>query len=90
MINDVSDQKGAKVTVFYNRISPGDGPGMVDIDANFRGMGFHYSCVGSHHGVQLEEGADHDRAMLCGKEIAAAVRKYFGAVKPLLDEDPKK
>lgn len=77
---------GAKLTVEFNRISPGDKSGMIHVDCEGP-QGFHYACLGTHHGAQVCEGVDEEKVMAFGAAVAKLVREHFGEVVPLLDHE---
>lgn len=63
---------------------------MVHIECDHKEIGFHYSCLGSHHGAQVANPDDEARVMEFGAKMAALVREHFGAVTPILDEPLKR
>ncbi len=83
---DGLERKGIFLQIDYQRISPNDKSGMVDVTCE-GDEAWVYADVGSHHGAQCESEIEK-RVMDFGSKLSALVKEHFGAVRPILDEEP--
>jgi hypothetical protein len=81
------ERKGIYLTIDFQRISPNDKTGMVDITCEGDEV-WVYADIGSHHGAQCNDDATEKRVMAFGAEVSALVKKHFGMVRPILDYNP--
>lgn len=84
--SDGLERKGIFLQIDYQRISPGDKTGMVDVTCE-GDEAWVYADVGSHHGAQCENSEAEKRVMAFGAKLSALVKEHFGAVRPILDEE---
>lgn len=84
---DGLERKGIFLQIDYQRISPNDKSGMVDVTCE-GDEAWVYADVGSHHGAQCENSEVEKRVMAFGAKLSALVKEHFGAVRPILDEEP--
>lgn len=83
-ISDGLERKGIFLTIDFQRISPNDKSGMVDVTCE-GDESWVYADVGSHHGAQCNDEATEKRAMAFGAKISALVKEHFGMVRPILN-----
>lgn len=84
---DGLERNGIFLQIDYQRISPTDKCGMVDVACE-GDEAWVYADVGSHHGAQCENSDAEKRVMAFGAKLSALVKEHFGAVRPILDEEP--
>lgn len=84
---DRLERKGIFLQIDYQRISPNDKTGMVDVTCE-GDEAWVYADVGSHHGAQCENSDVEKRVMVFGSKLSALVKEHFGAVMPILNEEP--
>ena len=85
--SDGLERKGIFLQIDYQRISPNDKSGMVDVTCD-GDESWVYADVGSHHGAQCKNSDAEKRVMSFGAKLSALVKEHFGAVRPMLDEEP--
>ena len=85
--SDGLERKGIFLQIDYQRISPGDKTGMVDVTCE-GDAAWVYADVGSHHGAQCESAAQEKRVLTFGAKLSALIKEHFGAVRPILSEEP--
>lgn len=81
-----SERRGIFLQIDYQRISPNDKSGMVDVTCE-GDEAWVYSDVGSFHGAQCENETAEQRALAFGSELSQLVKKHFGSVSPILNEN---
>lgn len=79
------DRKGVFLKIDYQRISPNDALGMVDVTCE-GDQSWIYADVGSFHGAQCGSSVQEKQVMAFGARLSALVREHFGPVRPILDK----
>ncbi len=84
---DGLERKGIFLQIDYQRISPNDKSGMVDVTCE-GDEAWVYADIGSHHGAQCENSEAEKRVITFGAKLSALVKEHFGGVRPILNKEP--
>lgn len=79
------NRKGIFLEISYQRISPTDKTGMVDVQCE-GDEAWLYADIGGLHGAMCDSRATEKRVLAFGQKLSALIKQHFGQVRPILEE----